>query len=159
MKHRLLFLWTICICLLVGCDFSIVQPQEVPYEFLQGADQIDSIEIVYRDHYDKSVEEEDFLVLKVLDASEYQTLIQAVTDLQGGYRVPPPSALGYYIVKITYQDGTKELVGSYGCGHITPDGKLESVTHFNYSFFDNEAFLNMISSFLGEDVTEPPYVE
>lgn len=143
---------------LAGCDWA-GPPTVYPYEFVQDSTQIAQIDIIYREAYTRKYNEDEIIILKVLEASEHQQMLNGILELQGGYRVPPPGVLGYYIIRITYKDGTKELVSFYGCAHLTPEGEIESNTHWNYSFFDNDAFLSLISSFVGESVTEPPYVE
>ena len=157
MKIRI-FVLAIVFFLLAGCDWA--GPAKVhPYEFVQDSAQIEQIDIVYRDAYTRKYNEDEITILKVLEASEHQQMLNGILELQGGYMVPPPGVLGHYIIRITYQDGTKELISGDGCAHRTPEGEIESNTHWNYSFFDNDAFLSLISSFIGEDVTEPPYVE
>ncbi len=140
MKKRLLILWIalLSIVQLTGCLLI----SEEPYTFCQEADQIISIEIVQ--DFAPTFEESDYRVIQTLEADEFQVLLDEVLDVPGNRTgMDPPTGIGNYIIKITYKDGTIELLGDFNNGYISPDGKLRQDCYV----FDREAFLALISKF------------
>lgn len=148
MKRKLVLLFTLLAALLAVCLYN-----NQTFGFQQEIDQIESIEILYKESYNTYILDAQMPVLKTLDPAEYRPLIDAVQLAQGGRLASPGDGFGYYIIRITYHDGTTELVGDVNSGYITPDGKLK----YDNFRFNKEEYLGIISSFLGEEVTEPPY--
>ena len=131
---------------LSGCLFVTKEP----YEFRQTADQIVSIEISKK-VYDSVRTDTPTEVIRVLEKDEYQAFLNAVAAVPGNRMgLDPPTGFGSYIVKITYQDGMVELFGEYNNGYITPEGEL----HQDCYVFDEQAFLDMLSEFLEDEITE-----
>lgn len=148
MKIKFTLLFMLLATLLAGCLHN-----NQSFGFQQGIDQIENIEILYKEDYNTYILDAQMPVLKTLDPAEYRPLIDAVQAAQGGRFAPPGDGFGYYIIRITYQDGMTELVGDTNSGFIAPGEKLK----YNSFRFNKEEYLGIISSFLGEEVTEPPY--
>ena len=85
----------VLITVLSGC-FRDVKP----YEFRQGVDQIECIEI-RRKEYDSAYWNVPTILLKTLDSSEYTTLVDAVTSVPGNYLYSNPvTGIGPYQIWI-----------------------------------------------------------
>ena len=135
------------IIILSGC-YPTVKKQ---YEFRQGVDQIEKIEIALKEEYDLNLKEKA-KILKTLNVEEHQAIVDALWATEGNEVLSPPSrGIGSYIIQITYKNGEVELIGSYNNGYITPEGK---VVQQGYKF-DYDRYFEIISQFLGKKVEDP----
>lgn len=124
---------------------------EEPYKFRQEFDQIASIDIL-RKEYDSIDAFTPMDVVKTLDESDYRACVDALLSADGGrVGLEPGSGFGFYIIRITYQDGEIEMIGNDNNGYITVDGRLREDC---YSF-NMEQFYKIISRFIGEEVVSP----
>jgi hypothetical protein len=147
MKMRVIALLVLVAIMLSGCFLRLFNTEE-PYEFRQEFDQIVSIEILRIDY---SYSTNSTNVIKVIDPSMHQAVIDGLLEIPGGRVVlDPPSDLGVYIFRIRYQDGECELIGNSNNGFVTPGGEMHEK---NYVFQD-EPFYELLSRFLGEKVTD-----
>lgn len=137
---------------LSGCFFQLFQT-EMPYAFRQSADQITAIEII-RKQYDSISAETPMYVLKTFEENEYQTVLDGINSVPGGRNgLEPGRGIGLYIIRITYADGEIELLGDYNNGYISTDGKI----HQDCYAFYTEEYYDLISSLLGEEITDYTY--
>lgn len=148
MKLRILFTVMLILVLTSGCSFV----SDCPYEFRQDFDQIKKIEIVKKE-YDSIRTDTPIQLIKVLDESEHQAMIDAILDADGSYvGLEPGTGFGLYIIRIYYQNGEIELLGQYNNGYISPDGEI----HQDIYAFDREDFNAIISEFLDDEITGYP---
>ena len=149
MIRKLLSISIVTAILLIGCKSA----SDEPYPFRQDFDQIVSIEILKKEQATISIDTPMY-VLKVLDPGEHQAIVDAILEMEGGRVVLDPSTdFGYYIIRITYKDGEMELIGNYNNAHVSTDGTI----HVDSYAFDKDQFYDVISEFLGEEVTEFTY--
>ena len=147
MKKCLIILAIVLTLSLTGCFFS----KKVKYEFRQEFEQIVSIDILKKD-YDSSNPYTPKQVIKTIPPEEHRALIDALLELEC-FRLyyEPSTGIGMYIIRITYKDGEQEMIGNYNNAYITPDGKIHED---NYGFC-REPFYDLISRFLGEEISAP----
>ena len=147
MKARVLIVFILVVCVLSGCWFIT----EAQYEFRQEFDQIVSIEILKK-QYDSINVDVPMDVIKTIDPAEHKDVIDALLAAQGSrVGLEPGTGFGVYIFRITYKNGEMEMIGDYNNGYITPNGEV----HQGIYSFDSKQFYEVISRFLGEEVTPP----
>lgn len=129
-----------------GCIFQT----ETTYEFRQDADQINSIEIL-RKEYDSIDTDTPMYVVKELESSEYQTVLDGIRMVDGGRNgLDPTTGFGLYVIRITYKNGEMEMIGNYSTGYISVDGE----THQEHYSFNIEQYYDLISALMGEEITD-----
>lgn len=145
MKTKLGVIFLLCVFVLAGC----LQETHEQYEFRQGVDQIQKIEIVKQAEMclDAIV---PVSVEKEFEPDEFQMVVDAIMELDGGrVALDPPTGFGLYQIRITYADGEIEIIGNYSKGYISCDGVL----HEEFFSLDKEQYYKMISEFLGKEIT------
>ncbi len=149
MKKRFIVLAIVLSLSLTGCFCS----REEKYECRQEFDQIVSIDILRKD-YDSIDASTPAKVIKTIPPEEHKALIDALLELEG-FRIfcEPSRGIGLYYIRITYKDNEQEMIGNYNNAYITPDGKIYEV---NYTFH-REQFFDLVSRFLGEEITDYTY--
>lgn len=131
----------------LGCNFENIDltPE---YEFRQGVDQIQSIEILEKEYVSVRTDTPMY-VLKSFDSSQFQMIIDKINEITIIKRFnSSASGFGYYIIRITYKNGEIDLLGNYNTGYYTTDGKL----HQESFFLNDEQYYELLSELLGEEI-------
>ena len=129
-KRLLIILFSLVLVCLTGCVGR-------EYPFKEPIDEIESIEIVWAEN---SLE---FTVIKTLSEEEKKDFLEQFQAIEFyGYFGDPDNLYGDSI-KITYKNGTYEMVCSYTAEYVE-DGEI----HFLWESCDEEEFNALVNSFL-----------
>ncbi len=140
----ILVVYVSLICFLCICAM-VINPE---YSYRQSADQIIAIEILKNPEVRTDA---PMHVLKTLDPSEFQMVLDGLDSIQAHYKNGDPFyGFGMYVIRITYQNGEIDIIGNYNTGYITVDGQL----HQERFYFKREPYYDLISEILGEEVTD-----
>ena len=145
-SNKLFAVYLLVLCMFLSGCFRDVKP----YNFRQGVNQIESIEI-RRKMYDSSSLSVPTILLKTMEMSEHRALIDSVKSLSGNYLYTnPTTGIGLYQIWIYYKDGEIEKIGAYNNCYVLPNGDWQ----LDCYMFEVSQFYEMLSSFLGEIVTD-----
>ena len=116
------------------------------YRFPNDMESIVSVQIMQRINQD-SGDPTEYSFVKELGTNEISIFMDAVYSLEterGG--TPPRWSYGEYMVKITYENGDMEFLGTY-CIELVRSGERQSGVGAYY-FADEEAFFELIQQYL-----------
>lgn len=137
----------ICILLLALILSGCVR--RVPPSLVQPEDQVVSIEIldVYRWHEHTPGDPLPEGILEVVcEISNHEEILNALHQLPR-YRPLGDPLLGFHghTIRITYQDGSFEMIGEACSYYETPDGEW----HYKHDRFNHETFEDFLSTYIG----------
>ena len=120
----------ICLAILFVCDLTGYHvfyryPPRSTYEFSQPEDQIKTIDVVYIYPFSNAPSDEVEVVNTVTEIvnSDPQKFLEGLREVPCylNYRVRWPD-IEKDVIRITYQDGSYELIGATGVYYINVDG-------------------------------------
>lgn len=149
-KHLFLLVPLLFIISFIALFIFVFFGPDYPYEFQQSYDQIETIEIAFKDG-DYTSYDCPMTVIATIDPSLHQEMTEAISQLPGQRIVPPGTGYGPYVIIITYKDGMQEYVGCDNNGYTTADGKLRKDSYA----FETEGFYELLSYYLGYEVEAP----
>lgn len=139
MRKKCLVFLALLLVLLTGCNRNRVYP------FAYSSDQISNIEIVNipASSFMRGGDLQDITSVKTVFAEDWEALLSDFHEVRCyKYFNDPPTILEGLGIRITYTDGSYDIVGSHtGCYILGEDIK------YRWYGFDQEAFLNFIEEY------------
>lgn len=139
----------VLILLLCGCE-----PESVQYPLRQPSESIQTIELLkdMRDisDIDKPV---DFSVLYSVPEAEIMDFIEAFSELRCAKSFGDcPTEFGVLAIRITYDNGDVEIVGTDNNGYFTA-----TKSKYGTYYFDKEEFYNFFARYVDESTLPDIY--
>ena len=112
MNKQIIYLFLL-IFILCGCSSNRMSEH---YVFQNKDEAIESVELLLNPYTDDgySEHEGEFISIRTLEKNEISSFMESVYALETGKCIsPPPTNHGFYIVRVTYENGDIEMLGSY----------------------------------------------
>ena len=127
--------------LLCGCK---TMPDEYPFK--NANDNIVSVELLYNPHANEGHHDYPFELSCVLGESESVNFMNRVMQLETSKCLtPPPSNYGFYIARVTYDDGDVELFGTWHIEFVENGSEPWGVGSYS---FDGDDFEILIKEYI-----------
>lgn len=140
MKKSILLIFATLLSLLCGCE------KEQQYMLGQAHEYVQAIEIIYVSPYQTCVNEAllQMEAIIAVDKAEWENFFCKFSEIScNAYFHDPSWSVCGDVIRITYEDGSADLISAYG-GLYYSDGEWQ----YQYLYFDTEAFDVLISSVL-----------
>ena len=121
------------------------------YQFSRPLDSICSIEIVDISGEGARTDQElgKITVIQALDSSDWNQFLDGLQDIPcWKYWNDPPQYIRNHAIQVGYEDGTIEMLSSSSSGLCAEIDGVYTVINYNWFYFDDEAFLELLSSYI-----------
>ena len=143
-------LCVICAIVLTGC----ISNKNDKYIFRKSVAECISIQILYnQDLYGEGIDEEKIEIVYELKPEEFEEFMNDIyqLDTERDRRHPPFWGWGKYIVKVTYNNGDTEMLGSELIEYREKsDASLQG--YGEYKFVDPNEFVKVLGKYCDIDV-------